>query len=949
MSFANILQESQLSLIDADVMADIPNDQHQNIKTYHHIRQNLKLKEEEKRWKAILKALNLVDLFNYIFFGPGIILFIILDVCVDLPFLLLYVVEMETSPIAANILPIGLYVLRPLWVYDLCIILSFFNLFSFFSRCISALDTPKEILSWQTLVDALTCMPFIISLGIPNGNYLFVPYFLRSLIVIKRIRRLMFIQLELKKNSKFSVATVPTTGLSERLVTLVCAILVILYVGLCSFEYAEAVTSATQHRWRFFPSLYLMIVTGATVGYGDITPESNAGRFIIILFILVTIAVLPQLIGRVVETIRRQRQGGGTFEDKESRFIVIFGSFRNFGKIVDIIDFFQSDPELENVKIVMVGPEKVSDDISALISLPSFVHRIYYLKGSALNEQDLLRAKVQFADAAFILCDRDEMSGEMEDEHNCLRIWSFKRFAPNTKLFSISRTPQSLHFQRKADVVICTAIVKTVLLAFSSLNPGASTFVTNLMNSFNPHAKVSRKWIMEYNDGCCNEMFTCGIADHLKGFLFCNLAPFIYEHFQVILIGIRIWSPKHQKFYIFLNPYDYRPKVEDEFIIIAQNLHDVEEVENMDFEFFCNHYKEPSMVLGKDDSFKESILFEFPVINDSYTHAVPLKPSVASKRAICHLLKEPLPMEQRILDNALELKNHILIIPRNHDLGICMVVLRSAILQKSEIFDVVIFSPRLPTEEEYLYLQSFPRMFFVVGNPRKMKDLERAGALTCSRVIIFSQTEKSEHYVRDFDDAPSLMIKHSITILWQERCVKEKPVLVELHERRNVRHLSSDSLKQANVLKHSRLRKGKKEEVPYTSIEEVAYDPVFAAGGVMIDNMLDNIIFHSYKGSHAFDLVQTLCGIRLQEDLEIGREMGISNGYMFLEEIPAEFWGVSFAEFLRSSLTMFRRIPVAIYRPPTTDRGNQLPYIYTAPLPVVKLRMGDQAFFIGNR
>ena len=939
---SSFFNESHHSLIDLDVLAELPEEYQSRVNDFAQLRARLKVYEEKDSFFAKLRLFNFTDMYNYIFNGPGIVLFIILDVCVDIPFILLYIVEMEVASINPSLTPIGLFIDRPIWIYDLCLIFSFCNIISFIGRTLSATDTFYSLISFHSLVDLLTCVPFLISLGLENGSLLYIPYFLRSVIVIKRIRRLMYIKLEFRRTSKFTLASIPNTGVSERIVVLVSAILVILYVSLGAFEYIEAITHPELYRMKFIPSLYLHIVTGSTVGYGDITPSSNPGRIIIILFILATISVIPSLIGRLIDTIRRNRQGGGAFEDKNARFVVIFGRLSNFRTIVDILDFFQSDIELESVKIVLIGSGKVNDDVSALITLPTFANHVFYLKGSALSETDLIRAKVQFADAVFVLCDR-ELDAEQEDEMNCLRVWSLKQFAPNTRVFSIVKTQQAEHFQRAADVVVCIEVIKTVLLAYSSLNPGASTFITNLMNSFVPRSKIKSKWVMEYNDGCCNEMYTCSIPVHLKGFNFYNIAPFLYQHYQVLLIGVRIWSSKYQRFNIFLNPYDYRPTLEDEFIVLAQDPKDVDAVEQMDLEFFCKMYTEPSIVIKHEEM---SSFNEFPFIGN-YVHDVPYRPFTTSKRPVCHLLKDPLPLKDRVLENADKLQNHILIIPKDHQLGVFLIVMRSAILQKSEFFDIVVLCKRLPTAEEYKLLERFPRIFFIKGNPRKMRDLELAGALTCSRVVIFSQLD-SGNQVKDFDDAPSLMIKHSISILWQEHGVEPKIVLVELTERRNVRFLSSDALRLAPIYK-KKIKRKKVSDKSYTTIEEVVHDPVFAAGQVMIDNLLDNIIFHSYKGSHAFDLVRSLCGIRLQEDLEMSREMGISDGYMFTEPVPMEYWEVTFSDFFRESLIQHRRIAVALYRQPSQERGNELPYLYTAPVPIVKLRKGDSVFYIGNR
>lgn len=40
--------------------------------------------------------------------------------------------------------------------------------------------------------------------------------------------------------------------------------------------------------------IYFVVVTLATVGYGDITPKSEFGRIIVILLIIVVIVLIPK-------------------------------------------------------------------------------------------------------------------------------------------------------------------------------------------------------------------------------------------------------------------------------------------------------------------------------------------------------------------------------------------------------------------------------------------------------------------------------------------------------------------------------------------------------------------------------------------------------------------------------------------------------------------------------
>ncbi|UCH27397.1 MAG: two pore domain potassium channel family protein [Trueperaceae bacterium] len=66
--------------------------------------------------------------------------------------------------------------------------------------------------------------------------------------------------------------------------------------SLAVFVFAVIVFGAVFYwrveNWRFLDALYFSVVTLATVGYGDMTPETDAGKVFTVLYILSGIGVL---------------------------------------------------------------------------------------------------------------------------------------------------------------------------------------------------------------------------------------------------------------------------------------------------------------------------------------------------------------------------------------------------------------------------------------------------------------------------------------------------------------------------------------------------------------------------------------------------------------------------------------------------------------------------------
>ena len=89
---------------------------------------------------------------------------------------------------------------------------------------------------------------------------------------------------------------------------LIVSVAVILLFGTVFYSLVE--------EWSALDSLYFSVVTLATVGYGDYTPDTALGKFVTIFFIFAGIGIFATFIGTVADRMSRE---GTMFQRRRAR------------------------------------------------------------------------------------------------------------------------------------------------------------------------------------------------------------------------------------------------------------------------------------------------------------------------------------------------------------------------------------------------------------------------------------------------------------------------------------------------------------------------------------------------------------------------------------------------------------------------------------------------------
>ncbi len=154
----------------------------------------------------------------------------------------------------------------------------------------------------------------------------------------------------------------------------------------------------------FFDSLWWTIVTISTVGYGDRLPITFSGRIIAIITILVGMAIMGTVTGRIasflMERQMKEERGLLDYSNLKGHFIIC-GWKREMNRI--LYEILKCNPDLSPLEMVLVNNAE-RDEINALRNDPK-LKGIKFVCGNFVEELEMIRAGIKGAEKIFVLAD----------------------------------------------------------------------------------------------------------------------------------------------------------------------------------------------------------------------------------------------------------------------------------------------------------------------------------------------------------------------------------------------------------------------------------------------------------------------------------------------------------------------------------------------------------------
>ncbi|XP_032164006.1 potassium channel subfamily T member 1 isoform X3 [Mustela erminea] len=405
----------------------------------------------------------------------------------------------------------------------------------------------EQIFRVSFVLEMINTLPFIVTIFWAPLRNLFIPVFLNCWLAKHALENMI---------NDFHRAILRTqSAMFNQVLILFCTLLCLVFTGTCGIQHLER----AGENLSLLTAFYFCIVTFSTVGYGDVTPKIWPSQLLVVIMICVALVVLPLQFEELVYLWMERQKSGGNYSRHRAqteKHVVLCVSSLKVDLLMDFLNEFYAHPRLQDYYVVILCPTEMDIQVRRVLQIPLWSQRVIYLQGSALKDQDLMRAKMDNGEACFILSSRNEVDRTAADHQTILRAWAVKDFAPNCPLYVQILKPENKFHVKFADHVVCEEECKYAMLALNCICPATSTLITLLVHTSRGQEgqESPEQWQRMYGRCSGNEVYHVRMGDskffrEYEGKSFTYAAFHAHKKYGVCLIGL-----KREDKSILLNP-----------------------------------------------------------------------------------------------------------------------------------------------------------------------------------------------------------------------------------------------------------------------------------------------------------------------------------------------------------------------------------------------------------
>ncbi|KAI6653632.1 Potassium channel subfamily member 1 isoform X21 [Oopsacas minuta] len=463
---------------------------------------------------------------------------------------------------------------KPLFLY---LIQAVFSLLVMIESIILCVWSYYNGVRWYKLIDGYVILDlvngvlFLITLCFPPClKDLFIPIFVQCLSAKIILNEIIY------EIDTYSVQTKYMNVVTQKLISLLFGICSVLFFSVCLMHYLERTHSQSSIP-NLFESLWFIIITITTVGYGDIYPATWYGKVFIMFLVILVLFSLTTVLDELLDLLgSSHKTTAAYFNYMKGKHVVLVTSNVRMNFLVDFLNELYSEENNDVVTVILCprSPDKMTEN---RLKSPVWRRRVVLLQGSALRSMDLDRTSISNARCCFLIPDRQTDDPNAADQETILRAIAIRRFAPRIKLYVHILKPENRFQVDFATKIMCEGEIKHALFASNCICPGFSTFITLLLHTTTPDSEEKNQ---DYSYCSGNEIYDIRLGDSVlfsqyvnKNFLFA--AVLVLRNSGVLLIGIQ--QDENKK--ILLNPgSDYILQENDICFYISQNREEMSRV-----------------------------------------------------------------------------------------------------------------------------------------------------------------------------------------------------------------------------------------------------------------------------------------------------------------------------------------------------------------------------------
>ncbi|XP_016067284.1 PREDICTED: potassium channel subfamily T member 1 [Miniopterus natalensis] len=728
----------------------------------------------------------------------------------------------------------------------------------------------EQIFRVSFILEMINTLPFIITIFWAPLRNLFIPVFLNCWLAKHALENMI---------NDFHRAILRTqSAMFNQVLILFCTLLCLVFTGTCGIQHLERAGESLS----LLTSFYFCIVTFSTVGYGDVTPKIWPSQLLVVVMICVALVVLPLQFEELVYLWMERQKSGGNYSRHRAqteKHVILCVSSLKIDLLMDFLNEFYAHPRLQDYYVVILCPTEMDIQVRRVLQIPLWSQRVIYLQGSALKDQDLMRAKMDNGEACFILSSRNEVDRTAADHQTILRAWAVKDFAPNCPLYVQILKPENKFHVKFADHVVCEEECKYAMLALNCICPATSTLITLLVHTSRGQEgqESPEQWQRMYGRCSGNEVYHVRMGDS-KFFREYQGKSFTYAAFHA-----------HKK----NGAGSRRPSIAP-----VMELADSSALLPCDL---LSDQSEDEMTPSEDDGLS---------VVEYVKGYPPSSPYIGSSPTLCHLLPARAPfcclrLDKGCKHNSYEdakaygFKNKLIIVSAEtagNGLYNFIVPLRAYYRSRKELNPIVLLLDNKPDHHFLEAICCFPMVYYMEGSVDNLDSLLQCGIIYADNLVVVdkeSTMSAEEDYMAD--------AKTIVNVQTMFRLFPSLSITTELTHPSNMRFMQFRA-KDSYSLALSKLEKRERENGSNLAF---MFRLPFAAGRVFSISMLDTLLYQSFVKDYMISITRLLLGL----DTTPG------SGYLCAMKITeGDLWIGTYGRLFQKLCSSSAEIPIGIYR-----------------------------------